>query len=338
MIGAPLSLLLLVAPGGPDAGAAQAPTAPTPALHTPWPAVLPCARPRWALLPAHPHDDLVWAGRDPHLAITFPRSTDEARVRLAPRFPAGQLERLSSARAGATPARWIHLECALRPGDTAEHASLEWTTSRAGLVEVSASYPISAVPRPRRIERWVEPSSPYDDETTTEGPSRFRAAIAGRGRTAAQLAEPSVRLARDLAADLRDVLRAACGRGRCASLIQATDAALATFIRAKAPTYARLDKDGTEVEPFGHGYKWTATGDGATVRISCGDHTNGLTYQTLCAITVDLGAAGTISYDAFRYEAIELDPPAGGIRFEHAGKETRVTISGAALAMRAAPP
>ena len=58
----------------------------------------------------------------------------------------------------------------------------------------------------------------------------------------------------------------------------------------------------------------------------------------MCSISVELGAAGKVTYDAFRRDEVELDPPLGRIKFEEVGRELRVTISGDALALRVAAP
>jgi hypothetical protein len=296
-----------------------------PEVITPWPAVLPCALPRTLLLPGVSEGGVrwTWTGRDGIPAVSFEKkyaNTFDEWFHLGPRFPVGRLERLAAGSYGPT------LFCRHTAGDFPDEPvgvwpSITWGPCRSGTCEVSATYAIPRRLTPWRTLRWTRPRRGFDWEEWKPPATapRYLREIAPPGPdNAEQARRSSIELTRDIVRDLREALKLACGRGRCAPRVWAADRALAAFLETEAASYE------------GEGAAWDVAGGGVRVAVRCEDESDGVVHQVICwEIAFDLGA------DELRYEQrddrIVFEGPEGAIAFDW---DKVVTISGAALSLR----
>jgi hypothetical protein len=149
----------------------------------------------------------------------------------------------------------------------------------------------------------------------------------------ADVSTPSIRLTRDLLSDLREVVRVACDGGRCGNVMQLFVSAATKILRVSRPKYQRLDQETGAVEPFGHYSEWRVSADAAQARVGCRDSSTG---QVLCDLTLTMHTGEVLQYDTL-LSTLTLEKPAGHIEFsQFPSGGALVTISGEALALRAA--
>ena len=116
--------------------------------------------------------------------------------------------------------------------------------------------------------------------------SRFKQRIGYRKVGDPEIARQSIRLARDLAADLLDVLHAACPKGRCSETVVDVEPVLAAFMRDPSPTYALVE----HLKWYDHwnsGWYWTLTSGGRVFKAGCSDMMESL--EVSCSLELDVG-------------------------------------------------
>jgi hypothetical protein len=304
---------------------------PADALVTPWPVILPCANPRWFDQEGYRQGTLFWSSASGK-QVSFGQELKTETLVLPASLTSGVLERLWVLSGPILDA--VYLDCTGSYTGDAE-PSIEWRVLPEGRrVEVTARYTIPRIPRGWRLERWVErPAASIVSEGKGDS-SPFLAQIALRLKESGDTSLPSIRLTRDALSDLRDLIAFGCVGRRCAHIVPSFRRTILEVIRDPKPTYERLDKETRQVQPFGHKYEWRMSTKAAQVRVGCYVTS---TDQILCELTLTTSAGEVLDYNAF-YAEVKFVAPSGFIGFETLARgEARVTISGAALALRGQP-
>jgi len=311
--------------------AAAAVTPPTNALVTPWPLAKPCARPRWLGIAGRREGTLFWSNASGSRQASFGQESPNDALPLPADLPPELFNRLWVS-SGPMPEA-IYVDCKPSDDGSDEHA-IEWSAiPQREKAEVTARYTIPRMPRGRRLARWLEPPKSLALFPETDKPAPFLAQIGwGRGK-AEDVSKPSIRFTRDFLADLRDLVALGCSNRRCASVLQSISGTILQATTDPNPTYERLDQETGQVEPLGHKYEWRMSTRAMQVRVGCLDF-GADAHQLLCELTLTTSRREVIQFDAFHAE-IKLVEPKGFIGFaEIEGGRARVTISGAALALR----
>jgi hypothetical protein len=320
-------------------------SAPPPVNQTPWPAVLPCAHPAQLGLHMSTDDDVTWSSRDGKTSLIFPRSAASHAVALERSFPVGALDHIVSRGFPPVPGpyedRWL-LELTCR-GD----ATISWGPCADGRCAPAARYPAHrAPPKSSRTRIWTAHTRyPQQDEVPEIHYSRFKQRIGYRKVGDPEIPRQSIRLAHDLAADLIDMLHAACPKGRCSKTVVDLEPVLAAFIRDESPSYTLLE----HLKWYDHwnsGWYWTLTSGGRVFKAGCSDITESL--EVYCSLELDVvdnlrlhfGAKnGNLSTDPdvalYDREDHAYKTPLGTISYlEDDLHESWVDVAGRALAIR----
>lgn len=304
---------------------------PAGALTTAWPLVLPCVSPRWLNVAGY-EGTLLWSNRVASKQVSLGEEAKRETLVLPPSLGSELLERIWVS-SGPIVAG-VYLDCKPSDEDNAEHA-IEWSLGDGQpSFEVTARYAVATTPRAWRVNRWIEPQSRNLLAPERDKPAHFTSQIvAARDPRAAAAA--SVRFTRDILADLRDLIALACAGRRCANSVQSLGRAALRAARDANPVHERLDRRSGEVEPFGHKYEWRVSTQESETRVGCYATS---TDQILCELTLTTVTGESLRYDAW-YSELELLQPRGAIEFSTAPSgAARVTISGAALALRGVEP
>lgn len=304
---------------------------PADALVTAWPLVSPCANPRWIDVEGYRQGTLFWSSVSGAKQVSFGPELESETFVLPASLTSGALDRLWISSGPMLQA--VYVDCKGSYTGDAE-PSIEWrVVPDAARVEVTARYTIPRIPKRWRLERWrlerwLERPDPFSTVVREKGErSRFWSGL----QEGSDMSLPSIRLTRDALSDLRDLIASGCGGGRCARVMHSFRSTILEVIRDPQPTYERLDQKTGEVEPFGHKYEWRVSTKSAQVRVGCYVTS---TDQILCELSLTTSAGQSLNFDAF-YAEVKLAEPSGYIEFETLTRgETRVTISGAALALR----
>ncbi len=317
--------------------ATQALTPPSNALTTSWPVVAPCASPRWLDVAGYHGGTLRWSNVAGSKQVWLGQELASESLVLPANTTPGMLERLWVS-AGPTP-EGIYLDCGVNDDGRGDH-SIEWNLSDSKQAfEVTARYRAPRTPRAWRVARWIEaPIRDVPTKPTDFAP--FVAKIMWDDKPERDVAAASLSFTHDMLTDLRDLIAVACGERRCANVMRTFSVAARNATRDPKAAYERLDKKITEVEPFGHRYEWRMSTEAAQALVGC-DVTS--SYQILCELSLTTTGGERLNYNAW-YSTLELvDPtgsvgPTGSIEFvTDPGGGTRLTISGAALALRGKP-
>lgn len=272
---------------------------------------------------------LFWSNASGAKQVSSGQELATESLILPPNLGAGGLDRLWVASGPII--EGVYLDCSANDDAGSEHA-LEWNLSPSKQVfEVTARYRAPRRPRARRVGRWIdapvraEPSKPSDF-------APFVSRITWPGKPAEAVAAESVRFTRDMLFDLRELIAVACAGRRCAEVMQGFSLAALEAARVSRAVYERLDQQRADVQPFGHKYEWRVSANGARAQVGC-DVTS--SYQILCELALTTATGQRLNYDAW-YSKIELVAPSGVVEFSTDRGGTRVTISGAPLALQAA--
>jgi hypothetical protein len=276
---------------------------------------------------------LFWSSVSGSKQISFGQELTNETLILPASLTSGLLERLWVSSGPMLEA--VRLDCKAS-GDHYEEPAIEWNViPKAGRVEVTARYRVPAIPKRRRLERWINPPSRNAAFPGRNKLAPFSAQIAWGRRKGDDISKPSIRLTFDMLADLREVISVGCAGRRCANILQSFVTTTIEVMRDPKPRYEQLDQETGQVEPFGHHYEWRVTTNAAQVQVGC---YNTSSDQILCELTLTTSTREVLHYDAW-YSTIELIEPSGLIEFTALeGGGARVTISGAAIALRGAPP
>ncbi len=312
---------------------------------TPWPIRQPCAHPADLSLDQWVKDDVVWASNDASVSLTFSPQPPDKSVRLARTFPTDRLRRLTVA---ALPEQlrygWLlHLGC----GD---ESSVDWGPCAAGRCDVTASYRVPRAPMAVRVDRWTKPM-PYPGFDPDEVPdlrySLFFKHIGYRKLGDPEIERQSLRLTRDLVADLRDFLRVACRRSACSALVLGVARVADAYLADRAPRYTSVEHH-KAYDHWNRGWNWQVAAGGATVKAGC-DHMQE-SHWAWCWLDVDGGTDLHLRYRARTrgsYESNDVEigeradeaikKPLGKIWFNDTGFDTArgktwLEIGGRALA------
>jgi hypothetical protein len=341
------AMAFVVLSGG-VASAADAPSA-RETFATPWPARAPCPHPAALSLDEWLRSDLVWSGADGAMSLTFAPQKPNKPARLARTFPGDRLVSVSVT-VGALPdpprRSWLlRLDCP-------DRSTVTWGPCVGDRCGVTAEYRVARVPKAWRTEHWTTPTRapvPYDDWPDVHY-SRFKQRIAWHKKGDAEIERQSLRLTRDIAADMRDALAAACVRGRCAEPLQVAERRLQAYLAARDARYT-LFEHGKAYNHWNTGWVWDATAGGTTFKVDCGDIAE--STQVFCSLELDVGdglrviyfphnrAGSWMPYDvavADRPDG-DYDNPAGRISFDDGaprGAARLVEIRGRALALEPA--
>lgn len=291
---------------------------------------MPCPNPRWLDLEGHHQGTLFWSSASGAKQVSFGQELKTETLVLPASVTSGVLERLWVSSGPILEA--VYLDCTgSHTGDA--DPSIEWRLSpKVRRFEVTARYTIPRIPRGWRLERWVEPPTAFPIDSGGKGNfSPFLVQIAWGPEKSGDASAPSIRLTRDALSDLRDLVASGCAGRRCARVMLSFRQTILELIRDPKPAYERLDWQSGEVQPFGHKYEWRLSTKAAEVRVGC--HVTS-TDQVLCDLTLTTSAGEVLDYNAF-YAEVKLTEPSGFMGFETLARgEARVTISGAALALR----
>lgn len=260
---------------------------------TPWPAVLPCrgARAVTLKLDGAFDDDVRWFSADRAVSRSFTLAQVGKPIHGESPFPIGRLDRLSSRGfpLQLQHERLLELACG-------EIAAVAWGPCANGRCVAHATYPAPRVPKAWRTQLWTAPIPyPDADEYPEIHYSRFKRRLGYRKAGDPEIERQSVRLARDLAADLRDLLVVACPDARCAPPVRAAVPALTAFLGARSPRYSILE----HVKAYDHwntGWSWTVTAGGTTVEAGCADITE--SPEVFCSLELDVGDDLRLSFRA----------------------------------------
>lgn len=312
--------------------------APPGALTTPWPAELPCARPRTIWFDDRFAGTVAWSSADGAETRSFATAKSRTEQRLPRHFPFGRLTRLAGAGTEADlKGHPVGLECGASAG-------IMWGPCGQGACAVSVTYLAQALPRAKqRTRHWTDeiPGSPWGDIAPDLHWTRFIRDISRKGRTPATVRE-TMRFSRAFAIELRDLLAGACGRRRCAEAARDAAAALTAYVRDPAPVHGNADQH--RVDNWNYVWSWTATGGGVVLRLSCDD-----LYESrdlLCDLTVDLPGGLKLVYstmdrtaDLYTASGPENRDPVGRIADVSPDRgPPRVAIDGQFLQLAAAAP
>ena len=311
--------------------ATQALTPPSNALTTSWPVVASCASPRWLDVAGYHGGTLRWSNVAGSKQVWLGQELASESLVLPANTTPGMLERLWVS-AGPTP-EGIYLDCGVNDDGRGDH-SIEWNLSDSKQAfEVTARYRAPRTPRAWRVARWIEaPIRDVPTKPTDFAP--FVAKIMWDDKPERDVAAASLSFTHDMLTDLRDLIAVACGERRCANVMRTFSVAARNATRDPKAAYERLDKKITEVEPFGHRYEWRMSTEAAQALVGC-DVTS--SYQILCELSLTTTGGQRLNYNAW-YSTLELVDPTGSIEFvTEPGGGTRLTISGAALALRGKP-
>jgi len=283
--------------------AATAPPAPAaePApvvVTTPWPAELPCAHPSkfWF---NESFGTVTWSSADGGETHSLAGSTVRDRKRVPRGFPTGRLTRLTIPGNGAKLPHLIGgLDCRRDSDD------IMWGPCTDGICQVSVTYPGRPLSKVKqRTRHWTDeiPGSPWADTAPDVHWNRFLRDIGRKETSDPDAARESMRFTRAFVRELRDLLAVACRRRRCAQPARDADAALAAYLRDPSPIHANAAQH--EADHWNYVWKWTATGGGVTLRLSCDDMTE--SRSELCDLTLDLPGDLTLNYGTFE-QRIEI--------------------------------
>jgi hypothetical protein len=305
---------------------------PADALFTAWPVALPCANPRWLDVAGYRQGTLFWSTVSGSKQVSFGHELTNETLILPASLTSELLERLWVSSGPMLEA--VRLDCKAS-GDHYEEPSIEWNViPKVRRVETTARYRIPAIPRPRRLQRWINPPTHNSASPKREKLAPFSTQIAWGRRKGDDVSQPSIRLTFDMLADLREVIAVGCAGRRCANILQSYVNVTVEVTRDLKPRYEQLDQETRQVQPFGHYYEWRVTTDAAQIQVGCYDTWSD---QILCELTLTTSEREILRYDAW-YSKIELTEPSGLIEFTVVeGGGARVTIAGAALALRGAP-
>jgi hypothetical protein len=236
--------------------------------------------------------DVVWSSGDGATALRFPPQPRDKPVRLARSFPGDRLGRVAVAVEGLP--KKLRFGWLLRLACRGE-AAIEWGPCTADACGVRATYAIPRMYQAWRTEHWTTPTrapSPYDDWPDIHY-SRFKQRIGWRKAGDAEIERQSLRLTRDIVADLRDCLTAACAGGRCAEPIRAAERRLRAYAADRGPRYV-LSEHGKAYDRWNTGWAWNATAGGTKLEINCTDIAE--STQVLCSLELDLGGGLRMLY------------------------------------------
>jgi hypothetical protein len=293
--GSALAAIAALASDGPPARDAApppvAPPAPAPTTFaTPWPARSPCAHPVTLLLDEGLASDAVWSSDDGDTALRFPPQGPDKPVGLARTFPGDRLRRVA---VGALPKK-LRFGWLLRLGCRGD-AAIEWGPCANEACGVRATYGVPRMVRPWRTEHWTTPTRapvPYDDWPDVHY-SRFKQRIGWRKAGDAEIERQSLRLTRDIIADLRDCLTAACAGGRCAEPIQAAESRLRAYVADHDPRYVLIEHTKAYIH-WNTGWTWEATAGETKIKVSCTDIAE--STQVFCSLELDVGGGLRVVY------------------------------------------
>ncbi len=302
---------------------------PTDALVTAWPLAPPCADPRWFDVAGERQGTLFWSSISGSRQLSFGQALTNETLVLPSSLTSGALERLWVS-SGPNPVA-IYLNCKEGSDQYAE-PSIEWNViSNEKRAEVTARYGVAAIPKPKRLERWINPPTRNSASPERDNLAPFSVQLGREWRRIHNVSKPSIRLTLDMLADLREVIAVGCAGRRCTNVFPSLVSATLEVMRDPRVRYEQLDQDTLQVEPFGHYYEWRITGDTAQAKVGC---YSTWSDQVLCELTLTTSAHEILHYDAWNSK-IELTEPSGLIEFAALeGGGARVTISGAALALR----
>jgi hypothetical protein len=227
--------------------------------------------------------DLVWSSDDGRTVLRFPPQARNKPARLARTFPGDRLQRVL---VDALPQTLqhrslLHLGCS-------GGSSVEWGPCADDSCSVTASYRVPRMYRAWRSEHWTTPTrapAPYDDWPDVHY-SRFKQRIAWRKAGDPEIERQSVRFTRDIVADLRDCLAAACVGGRCAEPLHVAERQLRAYVGGRDPRYV-LSEHGKAYDRWNTGWMWDASAGGTTLKTACVDISE--SRQVFCSVELALG-------------------------------------------------
>ena len=289
---------LVVAWGiAPPAAARPGATSPPAALAaatvaTPWPAELPCARPRTLWAEAQWGNAFAWSSDDGGEAGSFALSNESRKMRWPRALAAGQLTQLTSHAPHGDPlGSHFAAECA-------NGADVRWGPCRGGACVVAATYPGSPLPRSKQRTRyWTDeiPGSPWEDAAPDVHWTRFHRDIGRRARGDAAAVRETLRFSRAFVVEMRELLANACRGRRCSALVHEADAKLATYLGDRSPVHS--NPSARSVDHWTYEWSWTATGGGVPLAISCDDMEE--SRDLLCLLEVELTGSVRLAYATF---------------------------------------
>lgn len=276
-----------------DAGAAPIPlTNPAPiVVATPWPATLPCPRPRsfWF---SETLGEVSWSTADGRATYALSGATLRDKKRLPAGFSAARPTRLAIPAVGAKlPGTVGGVEC---PAG----AEIMWGPCTSGICQVSATYSGRRVTKTMRPTRhWTAeiPGSPYEDAAPDAHWTRFHRDVGEKKDGDPAAARTSIRFTRAFAVELRDLLADACPPRRCTALVADARKALTAYLRDPSP--AHTDAAQRNVDNWNYVWSWKATAAGVALRLSCDD-----LYESrdlLCDLALDLPGDLTLVYESY---------------------------------------
>jgi hypothetical protein len=305
---------------------------------TPWPAWSPCAHPSTLSLDQRLLSEVVWSSDDAATAIRFAPQSLTNPARLARTFPGSRLRRLEVEASREA----LQSVLVLRLGCRGE-SSIGWGPCAGDTCRVTATYAVPRMYKALRTEHWTTPTrtpSPYDDWPDVHY-SRFKQRIGWRKGGDAEIERQSLRLTRDIVADLLDCLTAACTAGRCAEPIQAAEARLRAYLADRDARFVPSEM-GKEYNHWTTGWRWRATAGATSLEVKCVDIDE--SPQVFCSLELDVGDGLRViyfprnAYSSGSYDVIVADRPdwdaehpIGNIAFHEAHGAARLEIGGRAL-------
>jgi hypothetical protein len=309
---------------------------------TPWPARLPCAHPLTLALDEGIDSDVAWSSDDGATVLRFQPQPPDKPARLARTFPGARLRRVA---VDAVPKKLRH-DWLLQLGCRG-NLSVEWGPCSGDVCSVTADYNVPRMYKAWRTEHWTTPTRapvPYDDWPDIHY-SRFKQRIGWRKQGDAEIERQSLRLTRDIVADLRDCLAAACTGGRCAQPIHAAESLLRAYLADRDTRYL-MSEHGKAYDNWNTGWTWDATAGGTTLKTNCVDISE--STQVLCSLELEIGGGLRLIYfprnaASSRHDVVIADRPrwddehvAGKIVFFESSRchsTAWLEISGRALAL-----